>query len=471
VKAIDDNKFVKAAEYLDLRRLPRKYKSFEPSRLAQMLGVIIEREIWIDLEKLSEDPKGEAGDGLPAYRDELGNIEDGDRKIILLMQRVPGDDGLMVWKVSNATVARIAGLYETFGYSPLLERFADALPDGQFLGVEYFKWVMSIGAGVIAYPVFMLLGLALARLFSSPSSPLYTRVKRFFIGPFALFASALIMYVTIRELGVGITGQRLVRAHTINSIIFVWMMLSAIGLLRDVYVNRLALQGREGAIVLLRPAAQSINVLIVVVAVLVWLDNIGFNITTLLAGLGVGGIAVALALQKPMEDIFGAVSLYTLQPMRVGDFCRIGSETGTVEEIGLRTTRIRSLANTVISIPNAKLANEAIDNYSVRQKILYNPTLRLRVDSSREQVDQVLNGIRDLLATHEKVVKDGSRVRFQNIGVDALELVVFAYTDTRSLPDHLEVAEELNMKILEIVSSAGTTLALPGQILYMKPPT
>jgi small-conductance mechanosensitive channel len=172
---------------------------------------------------------------------------------------------------------------------------------------------MSIGAGLIAYPPFMLQGLGLARLFSSPASPLYPRVKRFFIGPFAVVAAALIMYGVIRELGVGITGQRLVRAHTINSIAVVWLLLSGIGLMRDAYANRLALRGREAAVVLLRPAAQSVSILVVIIAILIWLDNMGFNITTLLAGLGVGGIAVALALQKPMEDVFGALSLYTQQ--------------------------------------------------------------------------------------------------------------------------------------------------------------
>ena len=470
VKAAEEGDFVKAAEYLDLRNLPRKYRSIQPTRLAEMLIVIVEREIWIDLEKLSDNPKGEAGDGLPEYRDELGRIEDGEKEFVLLMQRVPGDDGLLIWKVANATVAKIADLYKEFGYGPLVERFANAIPDGNFLGIEYFKWVVSIAAALIAYPPFMLLGLGLSRLFSNPSSPLYHRVKRFFIGPFAVVAAALIMYVVIRDLGVGITGQKWVRAHTINSIAVVWLLLSGIGLMREAYANRLALRGREAAVVLLRPAAQSVSILVVIIAILIWLDNMGFNITTLIAGLGVGGIAVALALQKPMEDVFGALSLYTQQPLRVGDFCRIGNETGTVEEIGLRTTRIRSLANSVISIPNARLAGEPIDNLSFREKILYNPTLRLRIDTNRERLDKVLQDVRELLASHEKIVKDNPRVRFQSIGKDALELVVFAYTDTRTFPDYLEVAEDLNMKILDILAQAGTTLALPGQTLYMEPP-
>ena len=156
------------------------------------------------------------------------------------------------------------------------------------------------------------------------------------------------MYGVIRELGVGITGQKLVRAHTINSIAIVWLLISATGPVRDAYENRLTLRGREAAVVLLSPVTQSLSILIIIIAILICLDNMGFNITTLLVGLGVGGIAVALAQQKPMED-------------------------------------------------------------------------------------------------------------------------VFAYTDTRTFPDYLEVAEELNMKILDILARVGTTLALPGQTLYMEP--
>ena len=128
-------------------------------------------------------------------------------------------------------------------------------------------------------------------------------------------------------------------------------------------------RGRPGVLVLLHPAANAIKVFIAVGASLIYLDKFGINITTVLAGLGIGGIAVALALQKPMEDMLGAISLYTQQPIRVGDFCRIGGRTGTVEEIGLRTTRLRTLAHTLIAVPNHRLVNEPIDNISARGNI------------------------------------------------------------------------------------------------------
>ena len=467
LRAAENDDYVTAVQYLDLRNLPRKYRSAQPTRLAQMLAIIIEREIWIDLESLSSEPQGDVADGLPSYRDELGRIEDEDtgNEIILLMQRVPRDDGKFIWKVSNATIAELADLYGKYGYGPIAEAISRVIPDVHFLGVALFKWVIIFGSVLIAYPLASLLGLGLARLFSSPTAPLYPRVKRFFIGPFSLLLVVLIMDWIIRQLGLGLTGRKIAQAATVNTIIITWLFLSGSSLIRDVYARRLQLDGREGAIVLLRPATQTIQILVVIIAALVWLDNAGFNITTLLAGLGVGGVAMALALQKPLEDVFGAFSLYTQQPVRIGDFCRIGGETGTIEEIGLRTTRIRTLANTLIAVPNAKLIVEAIDNISARRMILYNPTIRLQIATTSEQLEKVLDGIRELLASHEKIVQKDPRVRFQNIGKDALELVIFAYTDTQIFSEYLEIAEDLNIKVLNIIAEAGTALA---QSVYLR---
>ena len=210
------------------------------------------------------------------------------------------------------------------------------------------------------------------------------------------------------------------------------------------------------------------KLLIAAAAILVYLDKLGVNITTVLAGLGVGGIAIALALQKPMEDVFGAITLYTQQPIRVGDFCRVGNETGTIEEIGLRTTLLRTLADTVIAIPNARLANEPIDNYSARKKILFRPILRLRYDTTPAQLEQILAGIRKLLASHESILQDNHRVRFKAFADDALLVEVYAYLNTTVWATYLEFAEELNIRILEIVAQAGTGLALPSRMLHVE---
>jgi MscS family membrane protein len=298
---------------------------------------------------------------------------------------------------------------------------------------------------------------------------LYPRVKRFFFLPFALVLVGRVLDYVISTLGVGITAQKIIQAHTMNTVVIAWALVSLSGLLRDYYANRLLTTGRQGAVVLLRPGIQALQIIIVAVVFLVWLHNTGFNITTILAGLGVGGIAVALALQKPMEDIFGALSLYTLQPVKIGDLCRVGQETGTVEEIGLRTTRVRTLANSLISIPNSTLASVPIDNYSARERIRYKPTLRLRVDVSRQQVESILNKLRQMLTEHEKVDQEAPRVRFENIGEDALEIVIVAHVMETSFADYLIVAEELNLKIMDILESEGVTLAVPARSIKMDP--
>jgi MscS family membrane protein len=208
--------------------------------------------------------------------------------------------------------------------------------------------------------------------------------------------------------------------------------------------------------------------IIAAAAILVYLDKLGVNITTVLAGLGVGGIAVALALQKPMEDVFGAITLYSQQPIKVGDFCRVGSETGTIEEIGLRTTRIRTLADTVIAIPNSNLATEPIDNISARKKIRYRPILRLRYDTTPQQIQQVLDGIRDMFSAYDDMLKDSHRVRFYEIGDDALLVEANGYLNTTDWAKYLELAEDLNLKILDIVNQAGTKLALPARQLHVE---
>jgi MscS family membrane protein len=467
LQSADDKDFIKAVEYLDLRNLPRRYRNAQPTQLAEMLAVVIEREIWIDFAELSNSPEGALGDGLPDYRDELGRIAGDDKDYILLLQHIPDGKGGRIWKVSNETVAKIADLYNQFGYGPVAQAVADSLPDVDFLGLELFKWALMIGGGLASYPVFMLLGYLLARVFSKPSSPLYPRVKRFFILPVALLLVARLMDYVVMSLGLGIRAQKMLEAQTITTLLSLWTLLVLVGLLRDYYANRFTAEGREGAVVLLRPAAQAAQILLVVIVFLVWLSNTGYNITTILAGLGVGGVAIALALQKPLEDVFGALSLYTLQPVRIGDFCRIGKETGTVEEIGLRTTRIRTLANTLISIPNALLAMESIDNYSARTRIRYNPTLRLRVDLSRRQIESVLKKIRQMLVEHEKLDADGQRVRFQNIGEDALEVVIVAHVLETAFADYLIVAEELNLKIMDILDSEGVTLAVPARSISM----
>jgi MscS family membrane protein len=466
--AVDTGAYETAAEYLDLRNLRGEATELTGAQLARRFAVIIKRATWGDIDELVDDPAGRGNDNLPDYRDSIGVVVDEGKEIRLFMQKIPRGDGVSIWKVSNASVSLIPQLYDTYGYPEAVENLRRNLPDVSFLGTELFKWVIVLGVGIFAYGAVFLIALVIRRMLGDPDTPSHQRVFRFLALPAGIWVVVMSGNAVATSLGRGVTAEALQRASPVAILITVWFMFAGMNLIRDIYSTRLHDRGRPGAVVLIHPAANAIKLLIAIGAVLVYLDKLGINITTVLAGLGVGGIAFALALQKPMEDILGAVTLYTQQPIRVGDFCRIGNETGTVEEIGLRTTRIRTLANTLIAIPNSRLATEPIDNISAREKIWYRPILRLRYDTTPEQLRHILEGIRDLLSSHERVLQDGHRVRFKEIADDALLVEVYAYLATTDWAEYLEISEELNMRILEIVAQAGTSLSLPARTLHVE---
>jgi len=457
-----------AAEYLDLRNLRGEARELTGEQLARRFDVIIKRADWADIDELVDDPDGRSNDNLPDYRDSIGIVVNDGKEIRLLMQKVPRGDGVAIWKVSNATVALIPELYEAFGYPEFVEDLRRRLPQASFMGYELFKWVLVVAAGILAYGVVLLIAFATRWLLRNSGTTAQLRVFRFLILPFGIWVVLMAMNTTSTSLGRSATAEEIQRLTPFPVLLTVWVMFAGMDLLRDIYSTHLEGKGRPGAIVLLHPATNAAKLLIAIAAVLIYLDQLGINITTVLAGLGVGGIAVALALQKPMEDVFGAITLYTQQPARVGDFCRIRDSVGTIEEIGLRTTRVRTLANTVIAIPNSQLANEPIDNISLREKIWYRPILRLRYDTTPEQLRQVLEGIRELLSSHEQILQDNHRVRFKEIADDALLVEVYAYLATTDWAEYLEFAEELNIRLLEIVAKAGTSLSLPARTLHVE---
>ncbi|VUX55713.1 putative Mechanosensitive ion channel family protein [uncultured Woeseiaceae bacterium] len=466
--AVDEADYETAAEYLDLRNLRGAASELTGAQLARRLFVIVKRGSWVDIDELLDHPAGRSNDNLPDYRDSMGVVLDGDKEVRLLMQKVPRGDGVSIWKISNATVSLIPKLYATYGYPEGIEDLRRSLPNVAFLGFELFKWVIVFAVAIFAYAAVFLVALAIRRVLGDPDTPTHQRVFRFLAQPAGIWVVVMSMSTVATSLGRGVTAETMARLSPVPILVTVWMLFGGMNLLRDIYSNRLQERERPGAAVLLGPAANALKLLIGIGAILIYLDKLGINITTVLAGLGVGGIAVALALQKPMEDVFGAFTLYTQQPVRVGDFCRVGTEMGTIEEIGLRTTRLRTLANTLIAIPNSRLANEPIDNISARSKILYRPVLRLRYDTTPEQLQQILDGVRKLFSAHEQVLQDNHRVRFKEIADDALLVEVYAYLDTTDWSEYLELAEGLNMQILEIVAQANTTLSLPARTLHIE---
>ena len=206
-----------------------------------------------------------------------------------------------------------------------------------------------------------------------------------------------------------------------------------------------------------------VDLLIISAGVVVTLYYFRVNPTTALAGLGVGGIAVAFAAQKTLENIIGGVSLIFDQAVRVGDSLKVGDARGTVEDIGLRSTRIRTLDRTVVSVPNGQIANMTLENISSRDKFWFHPILTLRCGTTSSQMQIVLDDIRGLLKESRHVEPASARVRFLRFGPYSLDVEVFAYVLARDWNQFLEIQEGLLLRIIGFIESSGVQFALPPQ--------
>ena len=223
----------------------------------------------------------------------------------------------------------------------------------------------------------------------------------------------------------------------------------------------------QGASSLLRLFRRGGDLLIIFAAVIVTLFHFGVDPTPALAGLGVGGIAVALAAQKTLENVIAGASIIFDQAVRVGDFLKMGDVQGTVDHIGLRSTRIRTLDRTVVSVPNGQIANVSLETLSARDKFLFHHVVGLVYETTPQQLHHVVDGITQLLTGHQLVDVPSARVRFIRLGAFSLDVDVFVYLRTRDWNHFLEIQEQLLFAITEIISRAGTSIAFPSQTTYV----
>jgi MscS family membrane protein len=458
--AADEGDWTTAAEYLDMRNISRAARALEPEELAVRLHIVLQRSGWVDVHGLSDHPEGTVGDGLPDYREELAVVKNGDDQQQLLMQRVPIGGGRYIWKVSNATVTTIPELYSRFGYNKWIEAIAKFIPQGSFLGIQWFKWAIALLVGLVATPIVMAVGWGVSRVLPIKDAVVKDRVRKILMRPITLLIVLVIMRWSIERLGVGAFAKELMGGWTSMILIGTWLMIETVNLVKVVYPAKLIARGRPQAVLLVKPVATTVKSIIIIFAFILWLDNIGVDITALLAGLGVGGVAVALALQRPAEDFLAALTLFTQQPVKVGDFCRVGTTVGTIEEIGLRATKLRTLANSMVTLPNARFASEYIENISSRNKVLFNPIVRIAYRTSSNSMQSVLTNIRDLLQADDIVEDESTWVRYRTIADHSQDIEIFANIKTTVWVDYLAAVELLNLKILDAVESAGASLAV-----------
>ncbi|MHC4757709.1 MAG: mechanosensitive ion channel family protein [Planctomycetota bacterium] len=465
---IEAGDFISAAEYLDLRYLPYEMDKEGGPELARKLGIVLKRALWIDPETLSTSPEGHSGDSALDTRDIIGTVEVGGRQIELQLHQVWREDGVRIWKIASGTVYRIPELYEEYGYGPLGERLAKSFPSREFLGLQLWQWIMLLGLIIVCYVIAYIPTKIIAIFVKRRKTELSRRMSRFISCQFRIFITLLIANANFEVIHPTMYVRALNKSYTLTIIFTVWMLVSLIGILRDLFIIKLGQRESTKGTVLLRPVTRVIQFLVILIAMLVWFENMGFKATTLLTGLGIGGLALALATQKSIENFIGAVTLLASAPVKIGDFGLFGDKLGTVEEIGLRYTNIRTLDRTVVHVPNAIFADMKLENFTEREKIWFHPKMQLSRKTSPDQIRYILIEVRKMLYSHPGVDPAPTRVRFKGIGENSFDIDIFTYVLRTVDSEYLEVAEDLNLRILDIISEAGAELAVPVRNVWFE---
>jgi len=217
---------------------------------------------------------------------------------------------------------------------------------------------------------------------------------------------------------------------------------------------------------LIRIFTRLLGLVLAVALLFVGADRLGLHAYAIIAGLGVGGLAIALAAQPTVENLIGGFSLFADKPVRVGDFCKYGDDVGTIEAIGIRSTRIRGIDRTVTTIPNGVLSKMSVVNFTQRDLMLLKSVIGLRYETTPEQLRFVLAKLRELLLAHPMVTPEPSRVRFAGFGECSLNVEVFAYVGTKDWNEFLGIQEDIYLRMIDVVAASGTGIAFPSQTIY-----
>jgi MscS family membrane protein len=458
-----------AAQYL---QMSAAHRQSEGEQLAMQLKFVMDHSTFTGRVGNFTQPEGTPQEGVPPGRQKLGTMSSGDVEVDLDLVRVSDPNAGKIWLISSDTLAKVPELYDQVEARQVETRLPQFLVKHQLAGMPVWQWL----ALVLALPLAAAAGWLILALLEIPlrwwgrwRGQADVASWRSVSAPAWLLTGTVAHQIFARYLGMPLLDR-----HYYYQITSVALIISATWILWRVVRwslrrvrNRALAHGHVGTGSLMLLGERLLKAAIFVAGALIVLGSLGFNMSTALAGLGIGGLAIGFGAQKTIENLFGGVSVLGDEVIRVGDVCRFGDRTGMVEDIGLRSTRVRTDERTLLAIPNGTVATINVENLSRRDKILFKTTLGLRLESKADHVRFVLAELRRLLYSHPKVESKTVRVRLTDIAGTSLSVEVVAYILTRDFNEFTAVREDLLLRMMGILEDSGGGLALPSQTLYL----
>lgn len=472
--------FRDAAQYLDLSETQRATPG-EGAQLARELSVVLDRYIAIDLDAVSGASLGDTLSGLPVGVQQLGAVPGPhDRRdpvrLVRQVRAVSGSGaahGTARWVFSRSTVEHIHGWYDRLPDRWTLEHLPAALLVAGPLGIRWWQWlalplllVVSWGLGTVLGRVARgILGLLARR----SASRWNERLIRELHGPFTLAAMMVVALGLLPWLSLDAGANHTIHTliHALLVVALFWGLWRLVDAWREVMTEAGWARTSRTSSGLLALIARSAKAAVAVLGVVAVLAALGYPVAALLGGLGLGGLAFALAAQKTLENLFGAVSIGADRLFREGDTVTIEGVTGVVETIGLRSTRIRTPERTIVSMPNATIADAKIETFAPRDRMRFAAVLPLVYGTTAAQMRAVIGGVDAALRAAPRVAPETIAVFLLQLGPSSLDVQVVALFQTTEAAEFQRLRQDALLRIMDAVERAGTRFALPTQTVHI----
>jgi len=461
---------------LDLSSLRPKEQKFRGPRLARRLSMVLKRVAPVAHLRLSNDSEGSPEKGVPVDQEVVArtrlNGVSVDIRLLQYFRRGPDNSLTTVWLFSPVTVARVDNLYDGLGYGWAGDYLPAVFFETELGGVQLWQWigllVLLVLALVVGYLASYVTRRALNRLAKFTRWAWDDAVVASMRGPLVLIFWALGFYVLSAVLALDDQADGVIWGiFKLVAIVSVgWFGVRIIDVMADTMLAFFKGRDDDMGMAMVPVARKILKTLAVVIAGIVALQNVGMNVAGLLAGLGIGGLAIAMAAKTTLENLIGGITIAFDRPFKVGDFITVGGTTGTVEDLGLRSTRIRTADRSVVTIPNGTVVDSKIENFVYRDKVRLFTSLGVQYDTTPAQITLIVDEFKRYLLQNP-LVMDGFRVRFVGFGASSQDIEILGYINTSDFGRFTGIREQIYFDLGRIVSEAGAQLAFPSQTVYL----
>jgi len=367
----------------------------------------------------------------------------------------------------GASITRLAHSQElTLNISDMLGRLRDHL---RLSSLSLFVILWILAAFAVGRFLSWLSARLLARLGRPGSSPWSPQVIGRLSRPLTICWAVLAAYVGLPALA--LTPAGIEAARHFLAIAFVvglfWVLLRAIDVADHVVGASDWASKRAASRSLIALGVRAAKIAIVLLGGVTIVSQAGYPVGSLIAGLGIGGLALALGAQKPLENVFAAFAMALDEPFRLGDFVSVDQVLGNVESIGLRSTRIRTLDRTLIAIPNGKLAEMRTESFAARDRLRLACTVKLVYQTTVAQMREVLAGLERVLREQPKIWPDAVVVRFGELAASSLNIEIMAWFQTTDWSEFQAIRQDILLQFMDVVERAGSSFAFPTQTVHL----